>query len=288
MAGPWDKYRTQQPPRDPTFDFKGPQAAAGVGQTVASTSNTQANTQRTRQQIEQANALFEAQKREAEAKAMIAQLQAQQTQAEVESKDPLNQQALQSVSSDAMSKLQTIDRIRNNIDDAWLPAVGFGAETAAQIGGTNARNVQADIGSLKAGGALSEVLKMSQATGKNPFTPMSNSDVELIARNTANLDQGQSPGNFNSNLGNYRNAYTKAYAGAEGLRTLKNEIESQVEKYQRENPGATPAQRQAFRATIEAQAPQIYNQKMSGGLLRRPPRSAPRKSRVIDFNDWGN
>lgn len=36
-----------QPPRDPTFDYKGPQAGADLSKTVAGTANTNANTNRT-------------------------------------------------------------------------------------------------------------------------------------------------------------------------------------------------------------------------------------------------
>ena len=262
-------------PPNPKFPYEGPQAAASLGQTGASTANTQVNTRKTQQQIDHENALFDAQKKEADAKALLAQMQAQAAQAEAQSKNPLNPQALQGASADAMAKLQTIGRIRKNIGNAILPAVGFGAQTAAKIGGTNAHDVQADIGSLTAGGALSEVLKMSQATGKNPFSPMSNSDVELISRNTANLDQGQSPGNFNSNLKNYENAYTKAYAGSEGLRTLNSEIERLM-------PTIPPEKREAFRAD----ALKRYNEHMSRGSGSHG--GSQKSSRVIDFNDWNH
>lgn len=275
---PWDKYATPaqpQMPADPTFSMKGPQAAATLGQTGASTANTQATTARTRQQIDQDNALFDAQKKKAEAEALVAQMQAQAAQAEAQSKNPLNPQALQGASADAMSKLQTIDRIRRNIANAILPAVGFGAQTAAGLGGTKAHDVKADIESLKAGGALTEVLKMSQATGKNPFSPMSNSDVDLISRNTANLDQGQTPTNFNDNLKNYQSAYTKAYAGSEGLKTLNNEIARLL-------PTIPPEKREAFKAD----ALRRYNERMGQTPTAQ---STPRQSSgVIDFNDWNH
>lgn len=264
----------QQAPADPTFGYKGPQAQASLGQTQASTASTQVNAQKTRQEIDQSAALFNAQKLEAEAKARLAELQAQQAQAEVDSKDPLNPQVLSSAAADAMSKLQTIDRIKKNVGSAWLPAIGFGAPTASGIGGTNAANVRTDIGTLKSGGALSEVLKMTQATGKNPFTPMSNSDVELIATNTGNLAQDQSPSNFNANLGNYQNAYTKAYAGAVGLKALNDEI-------RRLEPTIPASRRMAFRKD----ALRRYNERMAAQATPAQPQSRP--SGVIDFNDWG-
>lgn len=265
-----------QMPVDPTFATKGPQAQANLGQTGAQTVQTQTSTARTQQQIDHDNALFDAQKKKADAEALVAQMQAQAAQAEADSKNPLNPQALQSAMADAMSKLHTIDRIRKNIGSAWLPAVGFGAETAKGIGGTNAANVDTDIGTLKAGGALSEVLKMSQATGKNPFSPMSNSDVDLIANNTGNLAQKQDQSNFNANLANYQRAYTNAFAGAKGLQTLNSEIARLL-------PTIPAAKRDAFKAD----AIRRYNERMSQGT---PTRKAPaqQNSSVIDFNDWGH
>lgn len=256
-----------QPPADPTFSMKGPQAAASLGQTQASTARTQ-------QEVAQSAALFDAQKREADAKAALADLQARAAQTEADSKDPLNPQVLSSAAADAMAKLQTIDRIKKNVGTAWLPAVGFGAETAAGIGGTNAFDVKTDIDTLKSGGALSEVLKMTQATGKNPFTPMSNSDVQLIATNTGNLAQGQSRPNFNANLGNYQNAYTKAYAGAVGLKALNDEI-------RRLEPTIPAPRRMAFRKD----ALRRYNEKMAAQNGGSQPRT--QASGVIDFDEWG-
>lgn len=259
-------------PQNPEYPYKGPQAAAGLNQTQASTASTQVNTQRTQQQMQQDAALFDAQKREADAKAALAELQARAAQAEADSKDPLNAQVLSSAANDAMSKLRTIDRINSNIDTAWFPAVGLGADTAAGIAGTNAFDVKTDIDTLKSGGALSEVLKMTQATGKNPFTPMSNSDVQLIATNTGNLAQGQSRPNFSQNLGNYRDAYTRAYAGAVGLKTLNDEI-------RRLEPTIPAPRRMAFRKD----ALRRYNEKMAGQAAKPAPRQ--QQSRVIDFND---
>lgn len=265
-------------PQNPTYPLQAPKMQADIGNTQANTSHTNVSTQKTQQEIDQAAALFDAQKREADAKALLAHYQAQQAEAEAQQKNPLNPQSIQGLSADAMAKLQTIDRIRNSAGAAWLPAVGFGAETAAGIGGTKAHDVQADLGSLKAGGALSEVLKLSQATGRNPLSPMSNSDVELIARNTANLDQGQTPTNFNSNLNNYQGAYTRAYAGAEGLRTLNSEIERLM-------PTIPPEKREAFKQEALRQ----YNERVSSmNLGNRPPRAQRQRSSGARFLGWEN
>lgn len=61
------------------------------------------------------------------------------------------------------------------------------------------------------------MLKMTAANGgKNPFTPMSNGDVELISRNVANLDVGQPDADFQAAVQQYEDAYRRAFIGAKG------------------------------------------------------------------------
>lgn len=173
--------------------------------------------------------------------------------------------------------METIARIRQNHNDAWLPSIGFGAEaTRDWLGGTAASDINADIGTLKSGGALTDILKMTQETGKNPFTPMSNSDVDLIARNKGNLDQAQSPKNFFANLGNYERAYTNAYGGAVGKRVLSQEIERLL-------PTVPVAKRDEFKAN----ALKLYNQRMAakGGFMGGARRKATAKP--SSGGSWG-
>lgn len=235
--------------------------------------------------------------------------EAEKAQKEAEAANPFNRQQLSSAAADAMNKLRTIDRISQQYNQSTLPVVGFGAETLAGFGGTGAANVQTDINTLKAGGALSEVLKMTQATGKNPFTPMSNSDVELISQNIGNLSQKAGPSTFFPNLDNYKRAYQKAYVGAVGAQALADEmerrglspeqrkramalyeqdprvkfaleipsdlrpkIEQEVELYRRK-PGVTPAQVRIFRDRLTQRA----IEKRSGGF-NSVTQNAPRKS----------
>lgn len=226
---------------------------------------------------------------------------------EAEAKNPFNREQLSSSASDAYSKLQAIQRIEDEYKNSTLPVVGFGAETLANIGGTGAASVETDINALKAGGALTEVLKMTQATGKNPFTPMSNSDVELISQNIGNLSQKPKPSTFFANLDNYKRAYQKAYVGATGMRELidqmdrlglspeqrnraisiynqdprvkfaldipsdlRPKINQEVENY-RNTPGVTPEQVRVFRDRLTQKA---IEKRRAGG--RAAPQDAPR------------
>ena len=125
---------------------------------------------------------------------------------------------MQQARIDAVNKINTIRDIRRALDGMAFPNVsgtGFGDWLKA-IPGTAARGIDAKLGNLKAGGALAEVLKLSQETGKNPFTPMSNSDVELISRNVGNLDQGQPLEDFIKQLDLYEAAYGRGFIGAGG------------------------------------------------------------------------
>lgn len=267
-------------PQDPAAPFRGPAAASGIQAQQSNIQSDAINRARTGQQMQQDAAMLPPRIREAQASAALKEQQAAQAQTEAASKDPFNAQQIDSVATDAMSKLKTIDRIRQNDRSSLLPTIGFGADYTAGIGGTGAADIAADLETLKSGSALSEVLKMTQTTGKNPFTPMSNSDVNLIANNQGNLNQKQSRPNFNANLQNYQDAYTRAYAGAKGKQTLDGEI-------QRLLPTIPADQRDKFKAD----ALRLYNQKMSrkSGLLgsssRRPGAAAPKGWKVERIPD---
>lgn len=204
MAGPWEKYAAQggQPVQISPADPKIPGA---MDATAASTANT-------RQQMSQRAALSPYQLREAAAKAAIAEANLKKMQAG----STLTSDKLKSVRQDAVNKIQLARKLKGRSRNEWF-ATGFGAPTMAGFGGTAARGVQAGADTLKAGGALAEVLKLTAANGgKNPFQPMSNSDVELIARNTANLDIGQPDKDFQSAVQQYEDAYRRAFIGAGG------------------------------------------------------------------------
>ncbi|HKR17662.1 hypothetical protein [Rhizorhapis sp.] len=160
---------------------------------------------------------------------------------------------LESVRRDAVNKIITARMLKDRSQNEWF-ATGFLAPTMSQWGGTNARGVQAGADTLKAGGALAEVLKLTAANGgKNPFQPMSNSDVELISRNTANLDIGQPDKDFQNAVQQYENAYHNAFIGAGGN-------EGELERYVSKKIGAK-------------------KRGMFGG------HAVPQSGGVIDFND---
>jgi hypothetical protein len=282
---PWEKYGAGGAPQsipigpqDPAAQYRGQAAATGIAAQQSNMQNDAVNRTRTQQQIGQDAAMFPAQQQAAQAQAELAKLKAEQARAEAATKDPFNAGQLQAAEADALSKIQTIDRIRDTYNNSYLPSIGLGAEFVRDhFGGTAAADINADIGTLKAGGALSEVLKMTQETGKTPFTPMSNSDVDLIARNKGNLDQAQSPKNFFSNLKGYQDGYVRAYAGAVGKRTLDEEI-------QRRMPNIPADKREAFRALALRKYEQTMGRK--SGLIGSSSRAKRQGGGSGAFLGW--
>lgn len=166
--------------------------------------------QQTRQQMGQTAQMAPLQMREQVAKTGLAEANLNKERAGT----ALTPDKLKSVRVDALNKIITARRLQNMTGD-WF-ATGFAAPTLSKVGGSNARTAKGLADTLAAGGALAEVLKLSQATGKNPFTPMSNSDVDLISRNIANLDTGQSDAEVRRQAGTYEGAYRRAWKGAKG------------------------------------------------------------------------
>lgn len=171
--------------------------------------------------LRQAQALAAAQRRKAAAEAALAETNLATAKNKADA-NGLNPGKLRDVRIDAASKINTIRAIRRELDSMSFPnvtGVGLGDWMKA-IPGTGARGIDAKIKNLQAGGALAEVLKMSAQTGRNPFTPMSNSDVQLISQNIGNLDQGQGLHDFIGQLDAYERAYGNAFVGAGGSRKL--------------------------------------------------------------------
>ena len=217
------------------------------------------NNRRIQQGINQQDQLTPWQVRGAKAQALKAEADLEKSRTET----ALTPDKLKAVRVDALNKIITARRLANQSRDGWF-ATGFLAPTAAKIGGTPARSAQAMADTLKSGGALSEILKMTAATGKNPFTPMSNSDVDLISRNLANLDIGQSDQDFQRQVGTYEGAYRRAWKGAKGNDRALLDALNKLGL-------ATSQERQMLEG--------------GGRPAPRPQQASRQQSRVIDFND---
>ena len=219
MAGPWEKYRSAAPVSAPKVDVgtgymrTGPASAAPLAggpedpSTVARIQGIKTGIDTAAQErligIRTQAAINEARRRweiENQPKPMPTPTAEQMRQARIDALDKIN------AARDAI----------NLSKNSWF-ATGFLAPTMSNFGGTPAKTVQARTQTLKAGGSLKDIIAMSQANGgKNPLTPMSNSDVELIASGRGNLDIGQNDSAFQDEAAKYEDAYARGFQAAGG------------------------------------------------------------------------
>jgi hypothetical protein len=126
------------------------------------------------------------------------------------------QRDLDSVRAEALDKIRLARTLQQRSRDGWF-ATGFGASTMGSIGGTGAYDVRQDTETLKNAGALTRIMEMAkQNGGKNPLTPLSNSDFQALASSLSNLDTSQSDGQYQANVQRVIDLYTRAYQGAGG------------------------------------------------------------------------
>lgn len=130
-------------------------------------------------------------------------------------KPPISAEDRAAVAADARKKLELIDSLEARSRDNYF-TTGFGQPVASRIPGTSAYDVKADIGTVGSSGAINRVMELAKANGgKNPLTPLSNADMQMLGQSVSNLDPGQSDANFQKNLGSYRDIYTRALAAVE-------------------------------------------------------------------------
>lgn len=131
-------------------------------------------------------------------------------------------QQLAAIREDALGKVNQVRTIRRMLKDGGVRQGDFIPETGglgfliSKTGYGNASDIAARAETLKSGAALTEIQKWIRETGKNPLTPMSNSDVELLSKNTGNLSLNQPESSFRAALEAYERAYSNAYIGAGG------------------------------------------------------------------------
>lgn len=236
--------------------FSMPADPLEVAQKQASIASQTAGVARTQQQMAQDAATFDAQRQAAEAEAQLRQLELEKIRREQQANSPYNPGAMAEVRLDARDKLRDIRTIRANMEQPG--AVGDLLTPLMQmVPGTAAKTVQANVGTVAKSGALAKILEMTRATGKNPFTPMSNSDVQLIADTQGALDPTLAEPEFNRQLNKFEGAHRRAYLGAGGrLRDIypptaiepqRAEGEARLRaNIQRMLPTIPPAKRDAF------------------------------------------
>lgn len=131
-------------------------------------------------------------------------------------KSPIAPADLAAVREEARQKIKLIDSMRRRSKNGWF-TTGFGANTLGLMGGTSAYDMQGDIDTIKNAGALAKVMEMSRANGgKNPLTPLSNSDFTALGNSITTIDRGLSDEKFQENLDVMRSLWLRAFKNAGG------------------------------------------------------------------------
>lgn len=121
-----------------------------------------------------------------------------------------------SVRAEAIDKIRLARSLQQRSRDGWF-TTGFGSGVAGSMRGTGAYDVAQDTETLKNAGALTRIMEMARTNGgKNPLTPLSNSDFQALASSLSNLDTGQGDAQYQANVQRVIDLYTRAYQAAGG------------------------------------------------------------------------
>jgi len=127
-----------------------------------------------------------------------------------------NPEQQSAIRAEAVDKIRLARSLKDRSASGWF-TTGVGAKTAASIGGTGAYDLAQDTDTLKNAGALQRVMQLARDNGgKNPLTPLSNSDFQALASSLSNLDTGQSDSQYQRNVDRVIELYKRAYQGAGG------------------------------------------------------------------------
>lgn len=123
---------------------------------------------------------------------------------------------LEAVRAEAIDKIRLAKSLQKRSRDGWF-TTGFGSGVMGSMNGTSAYDLSQDTETLKNAGALTRIMEMAKANGgKNPLTPLSNSDFQALSSSLSNLEPGQSDEQYQRNVQRVIDLYTRAYQGAGG------------------------------------------------------------------------
>lgn len=147
-----------------------------------------------------------------------------------------NPDELAAVRAEAIDKIKLARSLQQRSRDGWF-TTGFGSSIARQVGGTGAYDLAKDTDTLRNAGALTRIMEMAkQNGGKNPLTPLSNSDFEALANSLSNIDPSQSDEQYQANVQRIIDLYQRAYQGAGGT-----DLEGDIDPSKRRQPVAGTA-----------------------------------------------
>lgn len=214
-SNPFNTFTTNRDPLAVRRDERASNAddrAANADARAADAAIIQAR--RANQQYQQDAATWEATKLKAEADARKAVADAAKAERENGGKKAPDE--LAAVRAEAIDKIKLARSLQQRSRDGWF-TTGFGAGIAGRIGGTPAYDLAQDTETLKNAGALTRIMEMARESGgKNPLTPLSNSDFRALASSLSNLETGQSDDQYQRNVQRVIDLYERAYKGAGG------------------------------------------------------------------------
>jgi len=104
--------------------------------------------------------------------------------------------------------IRSIDRAEEIMRTSALPTTGFFAETLAQRGGTGARDLRANLDTIRANIGFDQLNQMRQASPTGgALGSVSNQEINYLQAVLGSVDQSQSAGELQRNLRHLREAY---------------------------------------------------------------------------------
>lgn len=290
-----------RPPMNPEMPFKAPQAQANVNQTQATTGKTIVDTRKTDQDIKHADALFNPDLRKKTAEAALAELQLERAKQPGANLPPEQRLALQSRQT-AISNLESVvndieEQYKQNFKGTmpWENGRWAGALSEVVPGSvlgipTNPTNQKFDSTSLRAGPFIQSILglggKDADAAAEYerkvmPFIPKANEGDETTESKLKMLREfiNTQKGATNQSLGAPAFNVTPQQAN-KAIQDARVDLNRQI-------AGLPPAARQDAVRRFNAD-PRIQELRRLGGVGSARKPAPQRRSRVIDFNEWGN
>jgi hypothetical protein len=301
MAGPWEKYGGRGipiGPQDPTQDLKRPAAMADIQSKQAGMANEGERLRMERERLDLARQdhMFKMQEA-ARAREEQARLAQQRVNAQADAE------------SELFKTLTMMDRTRADGSDGsgWFET-GYTGSKLRDVPGTAAYDLGKGVESIQANLAFDRLQRMRELSPTGgALGNVSNIELDLLKSSVGNIDPNQSQDTFLRNVDFARGQYEKTLervnpqasrvrrmapeqvnrARQTGEARLSQETAQQFQKYLRENPGASPAQREVFLKTLQETAQRNFQSNPDVRVLRpeyagrRPQRSAvagaPRK-----------
>jgi len=130
---------------------------------------------------------------------------------------PKTEEMMAAARVEALDKLRLARRLRDRSKEGYFTGSGYQTLKGIPIIGQNAYDFEADTDTLKNAAALQRIMEMAQANGgKNPLTPLSNSDFQALASSLTSLDPRSSDDQYQRNLQVTEDLYRRMYEQAGG------------------------------------------------------------------------